>query len=81
MIRNLLAALVGGVVTFVYLLIWNATQFTTPVPAFAIAGVVAAVGTFLWPFIIGLWLVGRAKDRRDAKIDKEVDKRMAEQGK
>jgi uncharacterized membrane protein (DUF485 family) len=81
MIRNLLAALVGGVVTFVYLLIWNQTHFLDPVPAFALAGVVAAVGTFLWPFIIGLWLVGRAKDRRDAKIDKEVDKRIAEQGK
>jgi hypothetical protein len=77
MIRHLLAATIGGVVLFVYLLIWNATQFTDPVPAFAIAGVVAAIGTYLWPFVVGLWLVGRAKDRRDAQIDKEVEKRMS----
>ena len=81
MIRNLLAALVGGVVLFVYLLAWNQFKFLDPIPAFALAGVVAAIGTWLWPFFIALWLRGRAKDRRDAKIDKEVDKRMAEQGK
>lgn len=80
MIRNLLAALVGGVVLFVYLLIWNATHFLDPVPAFALAGVVAALGTWLWPWIIGLWMLGRAKDRRDAKIEAEVEKRM-QQGK
>jgi len=78
MIRNLLAALVGGVVLFVYLLIWNATKFTDPIPAFALAGVVAAIGTWLWPFFIALWLRGRAKDRRDAKIESEVEKRMGQ---
>ena len=78
MIRNLLAALVGGVVLFVYLLIWNATKFADPVPAFAIAGVVAAVGTWLWPFFIALWLRGRARDCRDAKIESEVEKRMGQ---
>jgi hypothetical protein len=78
MIRNLLAAIVGGLVTFLYLLFWNATQFTTPINAFAIAGVVSAIGTYLWPFLIGIWFVRRAKARRDAKIDAEVDKRMGQ---
>ena len=78
MIRNLLAALVGGVVLFVYLLFWNATQFTAPIPAFALAGVVAAIGTYLWPFLIGIWFVRRARNRRDAQIEAEVDKRMTQ---
>ena len=78
MIRNLLAALVGGVVLFVYLLAWNTWHFLDPVPAFAIAGVVAAIGTWLWPFFIALWLRGRARDRRDAKIESEVEKRMGQ---
>ncbi len=77
MIRNLLSMVVGGVVLFVYLLVWNATGFASPVEAFAIAGVVAALGTFLWPWILGLWLAGRAKDRREAQIEAEVEKRMA----
>ncbi len=79
MIRNLLAALVGGVVLFVYLLFWNATKFTDPVPAFAIAGVVAAVGTWLWPFVLGIWFARRAKAKRDEKIQQEVDKQIAAQ--
>lgn len=78
MIRNLLAAFVGGVVLFVYLLFWNATKFTDPVPAFALAGVVSAVGTWLWPWIVGIWFLRRARDRRDAKIESEVEKRMAQ---
>ncbi len=78
MIRSLLSALVGGVVLFVYLLIWNATNFTTAVPAFAIAGLVAAVGTWLWPFFIGIWFMRRARGRRDAKIESEVEKRMTQ---
>ena len=77
MIRNFLAALVGGVVLFVYLLFWHATNFTDPVPAFAIAGVVSAVGTWLWPFVIGIWFVRRAKAKRDDQIQKEVDKQVA----
>lgn len=78
MIRNLLAALVGFVVLFVYLLAWNATKFLEPVPAFAVAGAIAALGTYLWPALIGLWLRGRAKERRDAQIEAEVEKRMAQ---
>jgi uncharacterized membrane protein (DUF485 family) len=76
-IRNLLAALVGGLVLFVYLLFWNATKFTDAVPAFAIAGVVSAIGTWLWPFVIGIWFVRRAKAKRDEKIQQEVDKQVA----
>ncbi len=78
MIRNLLAAFVGGLVLFAYLLFWNATKFTDPVPAFALAGVVSAVGTWLWPWIVGIWFLRRAKDRRDAKIEAEVEKRMSQ---
>lgn len=78
MIRSLLAAVVVGVVTFVYLLIYNWTNFTDPVPAYAIAGVIAAGGTVLWPFILGIWFMRRAKARRDEKIEQEVEKRMAQ---
>jgi len=78
MIRNLLAAIVGGLVTFLYLLFWNATQFTTPVAAFAIAGIISAIGTYLWPFLLGIWFVRRAKARRDEKIEAEVEKRMGQ---
>jgi hypothetical protein len=74
MIRNLVAAVIGGLATFLYLLFWNVTKFTDPVPAFAIAGLVSAIGTYLWPFLVGIWFVRRARSRM---IEKEVAKQTA----
>ena len=78
MIRNLLSATVSGLVTFAYLLIYNVTKFTDPVPAYALAGVIAAFGAVLWPFVIGIWFGRRARARRDEQIQQEVDKQVAE---
>lgn len=80
MIRSLLAAVIGGVATFVFLLIWDATDFTTPMTAYFLAGVVSAIGTFLWPALLGVWAWNRAKNRRDAKIEEEVNRQMAGKG-
>jgi len=80
MIRSLLAALIGGLATFLFLLIWDATDFTDPRTAYFLAGVVSAVGTFLWPALLGVWAWRRAKSRRDAKIEDEVNKQMSEKG-
>ncbi len=80
MIRSLLAAIIGGLATFVFLLIWDATDFTTPMTAYFLAGVVSAVGTFLWPAILGVWAWNRAKNRRDERIQDEVNRQMSQKG-
>ena len=80
MIRNLLSAAASGLLVFVYLLIWGATKFAPDVTAFAIAGVVAAVGGLFWPVIIGMLLVRRRRGKRDEEIQKEVDRQLAEKG-
>ena len=80
MIRSLLAALVGGLATFAFLLIWDATDFTTPMTAYFLAGVVSAVGTLLWPAVLGVWAWNRAKKRRDARIEDEVSRQLAGKG-
>ena len=48
--------------------------------AFAIAGIVAAVGGLLWPVVIGFLLVRRVRNERDEEIEKEVDRQLAEKG-
>jgi hypothetical protein len=78
MLRNLIAAFIGGLVTFLYLVIWNATNFTDPIPAFLGAAVLGGIGTYLWPFVVGIWFIRRAKSRRDEKIQQEVDKQLAD---
>lgn len=80
MLRALMAALIGGVATFVFLVIWDATDFTQPMTAYFLAGVVSAVGTFLWPAVLGLWAWNRARNRRDERIEEEVARQMSQKG-
>lgn len=78
MIRNLIAVTIGGLVTFGFLVFWDATDFIDPIPAYALAALVGAVGSLIWPILVGWWLARRARDRR---VEKEVEKQMADQGK
>jgi uncharacterized membrane protein len=75
-----MAAIIGGLATFVFLLFWDATNFTEPMTAYLMAGVVSAVGTFLWPAILGVWAWNRAKNRRDARIEDEVNRQLSGKG-
>jgi hypothetical protein len=78
LIRNLLSAFATGLVTFLFLLVWNVTQFVPPITAYAIAGVVGGIGALFWPLVMGFFLVRRAKNRRDEKMQKEIDRQVAE---
>lgn len=80
MIRRLLAILLGTLVTFSFLLVWNATGFMDPVPAFLVASLIGSVGGVFWPVLVGWILVRNARKERDEEIQKEVDKRLAEKG-
>jgi uncharacterized membrane protein len=78
MLRTIIAAVIGGLATFVFLLIWDATQGSTDVTAYFWAGVVGAIGTLVWPAIVGIWFMRRAKNRRDEKIQQEVDRQISQ---
>jgi hypothetical protein len=43
--------------------------------------IVGAIIALLWPWVIGLILVRRAKARRDDKISAEVERQVSEQTK
>lgn len=83
MIRSLLAATITGLVTFGFLLLWDATDFTTPFAAYFLAGVVAALGHLLWPVVVVFFLGRRRRNRMEAEqqaaVQAEVDKQMAAQ--
>jgi hypothetical protein len=80
MLRTIIAAIIGGLATFLFLVFWDATDFTTPLTAYFLAGVVGAIGTLIWPAIVGIWFARRAKNRRDEKIQEEVDRQIAQKG-
>lgn len=78
MLRTIIAAIIGGLVTFVFLVAWDATQGSTDITAYFWAGVVGAIGTLIWPAIVGIWFVRRARSRRDAKIQDEVNRQISQ---
>ncbi len=78
MIRRIIAVTIGGLVTFLFLVIWDATDFIDPIPAYAIAAIVGAVGALIWPVIVGWWFVRR---RRNTAIEREVSRQVSDQNK
>jgi hypothetical protein len=77
MLQRLIAVTIGALVTFGFLVFWDATDFMDPIPAYAVAALLGAVGALIWPVIVGWWFVRRAKDRRDDQIQKEVERQMS----
>jgi len=78
MIQRLVGVTVGGLVTFAFLLAWDATDFMEPIPAYALAATIGAVGSLVWPALIGWWFLSRRRDRRRDDIQREVDRQIAE---
>jgi hypothetical protein len=77
-IQRLVAVTIGALVTFGFLVTWNTTQFMDPIPAFAVAAILGAVGALIWPVVVGWWFVRR---RRNNAIEREVNRQMSDQGK
>jgi ABC-type cobalamin transport system permease subunit len=73
--QRTIGVVLGALVTYMMLVILGATS--SPETKYGLAVVVGALVSWLWPWIIGIILVRRAKARRDQKITDEVDKQVA----
>ncbi len=76
MIRNLLSGVASGLLVFAFLLIWGATNFAPPVTAYFLAGLVAAIGGWIWPVVIGWFLVRRRRNKQ-RRADPEGSRQAA----
>jgi uncharacterized membrane protein YccC len=74
MIQRFIGGLVGILVT-VGILWWNHVDVTLA----ATAAVVGALAAFIWPIVVGWWLVRRAKSKREDEIQAEVARQVAAQ--
>ena len=74
MIQRLIGGAVGVLVTMA-ILWWNHVDTTVA----ATAAIVGAIAAFLWPIVIGWYLVRRGKQRREQAIQDEVAKQVAAQ--
>ncbi len=78
--QHILGVGIGGIATLI--LLW---LFAPPTAAdsnvYLISVIVGAIVALAWPWVIGLFLVRRARARRDDQIQKEVDKQISQQSK
>lgn len=80
MIRRI-TGIVLGVVAFL-LVYWLSGGFATPsTPNWALALLVGLVVALLWPWVFGLILVRRTRQRRQNEINEEVQKQLSQQNK
>ncbi|TFG68458.1 MAG: hypothetical protein E4H24_03560 [Thermomicrobiales bacterium] len=75
--QHIIGVGLGGLVTYLLLYFMVGSEFSDK---FLPAVIIGAIVALAWPWIIGLVLVRRAKNRRDEQIQREVDTQMKAKG-
>ena len=79
MIQRLLGVSIGALVTFLFLWLNTVAKPVDPMSWYVAAVVIGAVTSFFWPVVIGFWLRGRARDRHDDTVEREVQRQLADE--
>ena len=77
MIRRI-TGIILGVLAF-FLVYWLTGLGTPSSPNWALAALIGLVVALIWPWIMGLIMVRRVRQNRQAEIDKEVQEQLAKQ--
>jgi hypothetical protein len=78
MIQRTIGVVLGAIVTYLLLVFLVPTEGDRS-QAYLTAVVVGGVVSWAWPFVIGIWLGRRAKERRDEQIQAEVQRQLDEE--
>lgn len=79
MLQRLVGVTLGALLTVAILWTCDFTNQVDRMPWYVAAAVAGAVVGFVWPAIASLWFGQRAKDHREAGIDREVQRKLAEE--
>jgi mannitol-specific phosphotransferase system IIBC component len=77
-VQRFIGVVLGAVATFLVLLVTSTSIVADQNKGYLIAVVVGAIVAWLWPWVIGMILVRRARSRQDERMHKQVEKEMAE---
>jgi len=80
--QRFIGVVLGGAVTFLLLVMFAGTTIdivSDRNTGFLIAVVVGGIVSWLWPWVIGMVLVRRARQRQQDKIQAEVARQVAEE--
>jgi cell shape-determining protein MreD len=78
MIRRI-TGIILGVVAFLIVYALSGGMATPSNPNWALSILVGLVVALIWPWIFGLYMVRRVRQRRQNEIDEEVQKQLAQQ--
>ena len=74
-----ITGIILGVVAF-FIVYWLTGGLATPSnPNWALAILVGLVVALIWPWVFGLLMVRRVRQKRQNEIDQEVQKQLAQQ--
>jgi hypothetical protein len=79
-VQRFIGVSLGALVTYLLLLAADAWS-ADPAAKYGMAVVIGAIVSWLWPWVIGIFLARRVKARHDQRISDEVDKQLAEERK
>jgi uncharacterized membrane protein YhaH (DUF805 family) len=80
-VQHFIGVVLGAAATFIVLLITSGDIVADQTQGYLIAVVVGAIVALLWPWVIGIVLVRRARDRQEQRVHDQVAKEMADQSK
>jgi hypothetical protein len=80
MIQRIIGFILGGLTIWILLNVTNAMSGDVQ-PKWALSILIGLIVAWLWPWVIGIILVRRAKSRRKDEIDREVQEQLAAQNK
>jgi len=75
MIQRIIGLAIGVIVALILLV----AQTSVTMEQAIVPLVIGAVAAFFWPIVVGWFLLRRAKQRREGKIQDEVERQINEQ--
>jgi 4-amino-4-deoxy-L-arabinose transferase-like glycosyltransferase len=76
--QRFIGIVLGGLTIYLLLNVMEALTVDTQ-PRYLLAIVIGMLVALLWPWVIGMRVARRAKDRRDEEIEAEVQRQLAEE--
>jgi 4-amino-4-deoxy-L-arabinose transferase-like glycosyltransferase len=76
--QRIIGIVLGGLTIYVLLNVMEAVTKDTQ-PRYLLAIVIGMLVALLWPWVIGMRVARRAKERRDDDIEAEVQRQLAEE--
>jgi Sec-independent protein secretion pathway component TatC len=78
MLHRIIGLILGGLTIWVILTLGETFTPDTQ-PRYIAAIIIGLLVVVLYPWLIGIWVVRRAKDRREEEIQAEVQRQLAEE--